>query len=91
MAAVAAEYEGRVNFVGIAGSGNADSRAAFVEDTGTGDIPHVADVDGAIWVEFGVTYQPAFAFIDDSGEIEAFVASFSPDELRERAEALLAG
>lgn len=91
MAAVAAEYEGRVNFVGVAGSGDADSRAAFVTDVGVGNMPHIADVDGDIWVEFGVTYQPAFAFIDDSGRIESFVASFSAEELRAKADELLAG
>ncbi|MEM9036314.1 MAG: hypothetical protein AAGA99_19220 [Actinomycetota bacterium] len=91
MAAVAAEYEGRVNFVGVAGSGNADSRAAFVDEVGVGNMPHIADVDGTIWTEFDVFYQPAFAFIDDSGRIESFVSSFSADELREKAEELLAG
>ncbi|MEO1063254.1 MAG: hypothetical protein AAFZ07_17710 [Actinomycetota bacterium] len=90
MAAVAAEYEGRVDFVGIAGGGSSmGNMERFVNDTGVGGFPHFADVDGDVWVSFGVTYQPAFAFIDDSGEIEAFIASYSQDELRAQAEALL--
>ncbi|MEM8905540.1 MAG: TlpA disulfide reductase family protein [Actinomycetota bacterium] len=92
MAAVAAEYEGRVEFVGVAGGGSSiGNMANFIEDVGVGGFPHFADVNGDVWVSFGVTYQPAFAFIDDSGEIEAFISSFSQDELRAAADALLAG
>ena len=91
MAAVAAEYEGRVDFVGVAGGGSSiGNMERFVDDVGVGGFPHFADTSGDVWVSFGVTYQPAFAFIDDSGEIEAFVASYSIEELRAEAEALLA-
>lgn len=90
MAAVAAEYEGRVEFVGIGGGGSSTGNMErFVEEVGVGGFPHFADTSGDVWVSFGVTYQPAFAFIDDSGEIDAFIASYSADELRAEAEALL--
>lgn len=43
-----------------------------------------------IWAEFGVRSQPAFAFIDDSGEVEIHRGSLDEAELSERVDALIA-
>ncbi len=41
--------------------------AAFVDDTGTGLIPHIPDPDGVLWDRFGVTQQRTYVFLNDDG------------------------
>jgi thiol-disulfide isomerase/thioredoxin len=57
-------------FVGVAGLGQTPDMRAFVKDYKVGAFEHVADLDGTVWKRFGVTQQPAYAFIDDSGKVE---------------------
>lgn len=64
--------------------------AAFVADYGVGAFPHAADLDATVWARYGVTTQPAFAFIDDDGTTEVQVGALGETGLRERVEALLA-
>jgi len=40
---------------------------AFVDEFGLG-FPQAVTEDGALWAGFGVAYQPAWVFVDDSGE-----------------------
>ncbi|MGH8934231.1 MAG: hypothetical protein ACRDZO_27240 [Egibacteraceae bacterium] len=70
--AVAAEFDGRVTFVGVPGRGEVDAMRGFVADTGTGGFTHVVDDDGSRWQRFGIIAQPAFAFIDADGSVETF-------------------
>ena len=49
VAAVAAELEGDVTFLGVPGRGETADMSAFVQDTGTGGLQHVVDVDGSLW------------------------------------------
>lgn len=51
---------------------------------------HVSDVDGDVWLEYGVAGQPAFAFINDDGTVEMHLGGLGLDGIRERAEALIA-
>jgi hypothetical protein len=48
----------------------------------------VVDHDGSIWSSFGVSAQPAFAFVDDDGTVEVFVGSLGETGLTERMQAL---
>jgi hypothetical protein len=91
VAAVAAEYEGRVTFLGIPGRGDVPEMQEFVADTGTGGLTHAVDADGALWQRFGVVAQPAFAFVDADGTVETFRGSLDPESLRQAADGLLAG
>jgi hypothetical protein len=91
VAAVAAEYEGRVAFLGVPGRGDVPEMQEFVADTGTGELTHVVDADGALWQRFGVVAQPAFAFVDADGTVETFAGSLDPESLRQAADELLAG
>lgn len=90
MAAVAAEHEGRVAFVGVPGRGEIGGMREFVTDTGTGALTHAVDADGAAWQRFGVASQPAFAFVAADGTVETFRGSLDPDALRAAADDLLA-
>lgn len=90
MAAVAAEYEDRVTFLGVPGRGEVGEMREFVADTGTGALTHVVDDDGALWQRFGVVAQPAFAFVAADGSVETFGGSLDPESLRDAADELLA-
>lgn len=82
--AAADAFEGEVQIIGVAGRGGLSEMEGFVDDTGTGGLTHLADEDGRIWSSFGVFAQPAYAFVDDSGEIEIFVGALGADGLTER-------
>lgn len=59
-----------VAFVGVSAQDEVPAMKEFVEKYGTGFFTNVADVDGAVWQRFGVTAQPAFAFVGRDGAIE---------------------
>ena len=84
---VAARHD--VDVIGVAGRGDLGAMLDFIDDTGTGGFTHLADVTGVVWDELEVFAQPAFAFIDDSGEVEVFVGTLGEQALDERFAALL--
>jgi peroxiredoxin len=68
-----------VAFVGVAGlSGSVDDMQAFVDDTSSGSIPHVADIDGTVFSRFEVVQQDTFAFISTDGTVD-LVDGYSSD------------
>ena len=79
---IAAELDGQVVVLGVAGRGSVQEMQGFVDDTGTATFTHLADTDGAIWREFGVVAQPAFAFVAPDGDTEVFVGALDEDDLR---------
>ncbi len=89
VAAISAEFAGRVTFVGIPGRGEVGPMRQFVADTGTGGFQHVSDVSGALWQQFGVVSQPSFVFIDGSGQAELVPSGLSADDLRRKTQSLL--
>lgn len=89
MAAVAAEYEGRVRFLGVPGRGGIGEMRDFVADTGTGGLTHVVDADGALWQRFGVVAQPAFAFVGTDGSVRTHRGGMDAESLRQAATDLL--
>lgn len=87
---VADEFDGQAGFYGVAGlSPDVAAMQAFVSDTGTGDLTHIADTDGAIYTGFGVSSQTTFAFVNDDGSIEIVRGPLSPDDIRARTQALI--
>ena len=77
-----------VRFVGVAAQDGLPAMRDFVDRFGLGSFPHLADTDAAIWQRFGVTYQPAYAFVDADGAVEVEKELLDPDELRDRVRAL---
>lgn len=59
-----------VQFVGVAAQDQVPAMQAFVQRFGLGDFPHLADTEAAVWKRFGVTYQPAYAFVSSNGDVE---------------------
>jgi hypothetical protein len=89
VAAVAADFAGRVNVLGVAGRGDLSQMQQFVTDTGVGNVTHVVDEGGDIWAGFGVIGQPAFAFVNDDGSVEVVLGRQGVSSLTEAAERLL--
>jgi thiol-disulfide isomerase/thioredoxin len=77
--AAAAELGDEVAVIGVAGlSGSINDMQRFVEDTGSGSLPHIADTEGAVFTRFEVTQQDTFAFVGTDGAVE-LVDGYSND------------
>jgi thiol-disulfide isomerase/thioredoxin len=88
---VAREFSGRVAVIGVAGQDTLEAMRAFVESTGTGHLTHLADVSGSVWRDYGVSVQPAFAFIAPDGRAQLRVGSLDEASLRARVAELASG
>jgi len=89
VAKVAAEFGGRVRFLGVPGIGQEKDMRAFVKDTGIGGFDQLVDSDGSLWKRFGVVAQPAFAFVAPDGSVKVVAGALDGDALRERAQSLV--
>lgn len=82
---MARQYEDQVAIVGVASRDDVSRFEEFVERHGLEHVPHIADVDGLVWQEFGVAYQPVWVFVDGgSGDVEAVFGAVGEEELSER-------
>lgn len=86
--AEAAKSTTGVQFVGVAAQDEVPAMRDFVQRYDLGSFPHLADTDAAVWKRFGVTYQPAYAFINSNGDIEMETDQLGKDELLARVGAL---
>jgi thiol-disulfide isomerase/thioredoxin len=84
VAASARATAGKVTFVGVAAQDELPAMKKFVADHELGGFVHLADVDASIWTRFGVTYQPAYAFIKPDGTIDVVKEQLSESALSER-------
>jgi thiol-disulfide isomerase/thioredoxin len=87
IAQAAAESKG-VQFVGVAALDQVPAMQDFVDRFELGSFPHLADVDADIWKQFGVTYQPAYAFVSSNGDVEVETNNLEDQELLDRVRAL---
>jgi thiol-disulfide isomerase/thioredoxin len=85
--AEAASTASGIQFVGVAGQDQVPAMQDFVARFDLGSFPHLADT-GAVWKRFGVTYQPAYAFISSTGDVEMETDQLGKDELLARVRAL---
>ncbi|MGH3860668.1 redoxin domain-containing protein [Actinokineospora sp.] len=88
LAEVAKQHEGKVTFVGVAAQDRLEAMREFVEKRGVAGFTHLADTEAALWKRFGVTYQPAYAFISADGTIETETKQLSKDALAARVAGL---
>lgn len=77
-----------VQFVGVAAQDQIPAMQGFVDRFGLGSFPHIADLEGKTWKRFGVTYQPAYAFVSSNGDIEVETDILEKEELLGRVGAL---
>ena len=87
-AIAAAAKESGVRFVGVAAQDGIPAMRDFVDQYQLGGFPHLADTDLAVWRRFGVRYQPAYAFVSATGEVEVATEPLEKDDLLARVRAL---
>lgn len=90
MVGQAAETHPDVTFVGVASAAQVPEMKEFVETYPVGSFTHLADTDGAVWRKFGVTKQPAFAFVAADGQTELVKGEVTSVELDRRLDELTA-
>ncbi|MBX7430868.1 protein disulfide oxidoreductase [Mycobacterium sp. Y57] len=77
-----------VRFVGVASLDEHPAMQEFVDRYPVGGFVHLADVDGSVWTRFGVTAQPAYAFVDADGAVLVVRGTLTETELDRRISAL---
>lgn len=87
VARMAAEHT-KVTFVGVGAQDRLDALRAFATRYGVDEFTELADTDAAVWTRFGVTRQPAYAFIHPDGRVEVVTGSLPESELSRRLQAL---
>lgn len=88
MVAGIAEAYPAVTFVGVAARDEVPAMQEFVDTYPVQGFRHLADTDASIWARFGVTRQPAYAFVDADGSVEVIDGALSETDLTERVAAL---
>jgi hypothetical protein len=78
---VARDYGDRIGFLGVAARDSVEAMANFVDEFGVGHFPHAADPDAVLWERFGVPYQPAWVFVDSSGQAVRVLGALPEQDL----------
>jgi hypothetical protein len=78
-----------VAFLGMGGLGTPRAMKGFV-DAFDLRFPQAISVDGRLWARFGVIGQPAWVFVDDSGQTDLYPFELRRDELEQVLEDLIA-
>jgi thiol-disulfide isomerase/thioredoxin len=84
VASAAQANAGKVEFIGVAAQDELAAMQGFVRQYQVDSFQHLADLDASIWRRFGVTYQPAYAFIRPNGSVEVVKDQLSEAELTDR-------
>lgn len=87
VARVAAAYPA-VTFVGVGARDQLGALQQFTAKYGVDGFTELNDADAAVWARFGVTRQPAYAFISPDGQVEVVKGSLPEAELSARVQAL---
>ncbi len=73
-----------VTFVGVSAKDQVPTMQEFIDKYDTGSFTNIADVDGTVWQRFGVTAQPAFAFVARDGSVEVVRGPLPESDLAAR-------
>lgn len=77
-----------VTFVGVGARDQLAALRDFVTKYGVDTFTELADSNSAVWAAFGVTRQPAYAFVRADGRVEVVKGSLPEDVLSARVQAL---
>lgn len=80
----AAQANPSVRFVGVAAQDQVPAMQAFVQRYRMDGFPHLADLDASVWRQFGVTQQPAFAFVAADGRADVVRGALPEQEIAAR-------
>ena len=84
----AAQQHPDVTFVGVAALDQVPAMQQFVASYRLDGFTHLADTDTSVWRHFGVTRQPAFAFIAPDGAVQVVPGTLDEAELAQRLSTL---
>lgn len=87
--AKAARANPEATFVGVAALAQESAMQEFVDKYDLGFFTNIADVDGAVWQRFGVTAQPAFAFVGADGSVDVVRGTLGEPALNTRISTLV--
>jgi thiol-disulfide isomerase/thioredoxin len=79
-----------VTFVGVAAEDQVPAMRDFISKYQLGFFTNLADVDASVWQRFGVTAQPAFAFISAAGSVNVVKSHLAEQDLAQRVGTLAA-
>lgn len=74
------KFGDEINFIGVAGQDGVEEIQGFIDDFGVGEFVHVNDQGSHLWRLFGVSAQPTYVLVDDTGTMSTLQAGFTPDE-----------
>lgn len=77
-----------VTFVGVGAQDKLPALQDFATKYGVDTFTELADTDAAVWKKFGVTRQPAYAFVSPDGTVDVVKGSLTEAELSTRVKAL---
>ncbi len=90
VARVSKQNQNAVRFVGVPAQDSVPAMKRFVQQHELGSFDQLADTDASLWRRFGVTAQPAFAFVRPDGQVAVVKEELSEAQLRERVQQLIA-
>ncbi|MFD9741229.1 redoxin family protein [Umezawaea sp. NPDC059074] len=79
-----------VTWVGVAAQDQLPAMKDFVAKYDMNGFQHIADLDASVWQRFGVSAQPAFAFIDKDGKADVIIGSPTEEDIVARIAKLTA-
>jgi thiol-disulfide isomerase/thioredoxin len=79
-----------VRFVGVAAQDQVPAMREYVARYQLGFSSNLADIDASVWRRFGVTVQPAFAFMGADGSVDVVKSALSGPDLARRVGTLSA-
>jgi thiol-disulfide isomerase/thioredoxin len=90
LGALAHDNAGKVTFIGVGAQDGVPAMRKFVAENKVADFTHLADVNAAVWTHFGITEQPAYAFVRPDGYIEVVKQQLTEEALNKRVAELTA-
>ena len=74
-----ADLPADVTVIGVAGRDEVGPMRDFIAEHGLQDMTHVVDADGSVWSSYGISYQPAWVFIDTDGQASVAAGALGYD------------
>jgi peroxiredoxin len=81
-------HEGEVRFLGVAWQDTREAMQAFVDRHGI-RMPTAVDEEGSLFASFGFSYQPAWVFVNDGGQVRTHFGALGEDGLEDEIQKLL--
>jgi len=72
-----------IAFIGVAGQDEPGEINGFIDNFGVGDFVHVNDQGSHLWQLFGISAQPTYVLVDDTGTMSMQRAGFTPEEFNQ--------